>query len=93
MLRIKATLFFQGLCIASVFWLLDKAWDVLCRAPGCLQFSLTPGLATLLVGLLIYVSSANVVLADTEVVKIQEVFAQEEEGRSNSGYISKMQRR
>lgn len=91
--RIKATLFFQGLCVASVFWLLDKTWDVLCCAPGCLQFSLTPGLATLLLGLLIYVSSASVMLADTEVVEIQEVFAQEEEDRSNAGYISKMQRR
>lgn len=47
----------------------------------------------LLLGLLIYVSSANVMLADKEVVKIQEVFAQEEEGRSNAGYISEMQRR
>lgn len=91
--RIKATLFFQGLCVASVFWLLDKAWDVLCHAPGCLQFRLTPGLAMLLLGLLIYVSSANVMLADKEVVKIQEVFAQEEEGRSNAGCISEMQRR
>lgn len=47
----------------------------------------------LLLGLLIYVSSANVMLADKEVVKIQEVFAQEEEGRSNAGCISEMQRR
>lgn len=41
----------------------------------------------------LFVSSANVMLADKEVVKIQEVFAQEEEGRSNAGCISEMQRR
>lgn len=53
------TPFVQALCTASASWLLDKAQHALCLH------------LMLLLGLLIYFSSADVKLADTEVGKIR----------------------